>query len=381
MQNLITRNGIYYLVKQVNGRTVFKSLRTRTKKLAEQRLKLELGKIQAGQWDQVQAPQASTIAEVCKLYTTHTARAATARTNISALLKIVQESGAAADQEAARALPLDKLSREVLRDYITRASAELGTSEQDLHRARSIFSRIRHAKSVFSRKSLELYTDSGIHIPASVHTFIAYTPALQAPRIKYRRPPEPLISATVSHFRALWATDPDCAAVFVLAYDLGMRAAEIAAACFDWIEPDGFGGHLMRICTRQDFRPKRSHERTIPIAPDILAQLQRYRLHTGRARILPGPTARARYSLITRDFSFNMRALGWSRTTYPKAAHELRKLAGCRWFTLLGPTQAQKLLGHDSLTTTQDFYAEYSAHIQALPTDYSGRMQDEKASF
>jgi len=73
--------------------------------------------------------------------------------------------------------------------------------------------------------------------------------------------------------------------------------------------------------------------------------------------VLPGESAHARQALVQRQFAGWMRRIGWDRREYPKAAHELRKLCGSRWFTELGPAVAQEWLGHKSVATTCAHYA------------------------
>jgi hypothetical protein len=52
-----------------------------------------------------------------------------------------------------------------------------------------------------------------------------------------------------------------------------------------------------------------------------------------------------------------MRGIGWSRLKYPKAAHELRKLAGSMWYTKAGLQWAASWLG-DTPETVYHYYAD-----------------------
>lgn len=71
--------------------------------------------------------------------------------------------------------------------------------------------------------------------------------------------------------------------------------------------------------------------------------------------IIDAPHATGRYDAVNRDFSGWMRMNGWGE--YQKAAHELRKLAGSRWYTGLGAEYAAKYLG-DTIATVFAFYAD-----------------------
>jgi hypothetical protein len=62
-----------------------------------------------------------------------------------------------------------------------------------------------------------------------------------------------------------------------------------------------------------------------------------------------------------------MRSLGWDRSRWPKAAHELRKLYGSRIFSQLGQAHAQNYLGHASIETTCRYYAVLEAPMLFLP--------------
>jgi hypothetical protein len=52
-----------------------------------------------------------------------------------------------------------------------------------------------------------------------------------------------------------------------------------------------------------------------------------------------------------------MREIGWDKYTYPKAAHELRKLAGSMWYTKAGLEWAARWLG-DTAATVDHYYAD-----------------------
>jgi hypothetical protein len=52
-----------------------------------------------------------------------------------------------------------------------------------------------------------------------------------------------------------------------------------------------------------------------------------------------------------------MRKLGWDSKTYVKAAHELRKLAGSRWYTVASLEWAAKWLG-DTPAVVAHYYAD-----------------------
>ena len=158
---------------------------------------------------------------------------------------------------------------------------------------------------------------------------------------------------------ALWKYDPELYIAFGLCFHLGLRAGEAAAAQWAWIRTDGTRIDMEVIC-RSDWRPK-GGERTIPIHPELYSQLTK--LRTPDLYILAGGTPTARSRLIKRDLAKWMRGLGWSTQ---KAAHELRKWQGSRWYTERNAETAQYLLGHKDISTTCKWYADLARRPEPL---------------
>jgi integrase len=100
---------------------------------------------------------------------------------------------------------------------------------------------------------------------------------------------------------------------------------------------------------RQESSRKGSLPRAIPIPEKALAHLQAVR---DGEYLLPAATPSGRQELIDWTNAW-MRKQGWSFAEYSKGIHELRKLRGCEWFTLINPAYASKMLGHKSLLVTQ----------------------------
>ena len=85
--------------------------------------------------------------------------------------------------------------------------------------------------------------------------------------------------------------------------------------------------------------------------------------------VLAGGNPSAREDLVKRRFAKWMRDLGWDVEMFPKAAHELRKLIGSRWYTELGAEVAQSWLGHKDISTTCRFYTALDRQPDALPME------------
>jgi integrase len=113
----------------------------------------------------------------------------------------------------------------------------------------------------------------------------------------------------------------------------------------------------MRICRRPYWKgPKNLVNHSVPLSDHVWDGLQAVRAQDNDY-ILPGAHATARKKLINTDFAAWMRSVGWGRETYPKAAHELRKLAGSMWYTKAGLQWAAAWLG-DTAATVDHFYSD-----------------------
>ncbi len=100
----------------------------------------------------------------------------------------------------------------------------------------------------------------------------------------------------------------------------------------------------------------------MPIGAGLWENMQAFR-RADDPWILPGGNPTARRNLIERDLAAWIRGLGWDRQRFPKAAHELRKLAGARWYTDYGLQWAAEWLG-DNPDVVFKYYADVARHPQ-----------------
>ncbi len=103
-------------------------------------------------------------------------------------------------------------------------------------------------------------------------------------------------------------------------------------------------------------------------------------MRTASPFVLPGVTKTDRVDLIRYEFADWMRSIGWERETYSKAAHELRKLQGSRWFTEVSPVAAQAWLGHQSIETTCKYYAKLIEQPAPLPLAQAATNVDKTST-
>jgi integrase len=223
---------------------------------------------------------------------------------------------------------------------------------------RSVASNLRQARSVLRRALWEDYKQAGIRMPESVSSFIDQF-VTRVPKKRYEMPPATLYTPTIEAGRKLTGTR---GIIWTLAYDLGMRAGEIAAARWDWFEVDqtAAGPRVwMAIRRRADWAPKGTEGR-VPVFPGVWARLEALR-GAGSDYLVPGDTENAREDLVKRDFAEWMRGLGWETRM---CAHELRKLRGSWWFARYGIERAYEWLRHANMQTTLDSYAKLPRQVE-----------------
>jgi len=362
-QNIQKRGNVYYLRVQVQGRRIYRSLGTGNKQEAAQRARDMIRAAKAERFEALEGSKArSDFARLGELVAAYQAaaqvrgiRPRTINDYITTLYHIVKVgSGLQDPAQASTAI----LTPELVKVYVTNKLNEANGDPVAVKRARrSVVSALRQARALFSKWAVNSYSD--LNLP-DVQPFLA-AGDIKADRVLYRLPPKSLIDKTIMSGKLLYDTDPDLYPVFLLTYGLGMRAGEAVAATWSWIieTPDG---PRMEIIDRPGFKPK-GRDRKVPISQEVMKGLDSWLAECEPIKtpyILPGRSEAQRSNLIKRRFSAWMRGLGWSANKYPKAAHELRKYIGARWFTERGAEVAQAWLGHISIETTCRFYAVLS---------------------
>jgi integrase len=246
--------------------------------------------------------------------------------------------------------------------YLSGQIEKAGVDHMRRHRARvSAGSTLRQAKSLFAKWALAQYAQDRMSLPPSILQF-KETGSTTKPD-KYRLPPADLITTTLQAGESLKGTDPALYAGWILCYHAGLRVGEAMNARWSWLESRD-GVTSIRICRRPEWRgPKNLRDHSIPLSAGVLESLMV--LRGVSPFILPGETPTARHNLLNRRFAAWMRGIGWDRVTYPKAAHELRKLAGSYWFTKLGLQWSAEWLG-DSIQTVAHYYSACTAPRAAL---------------
>lgn len=217
---------------------------------------------------------------------------------------------------------------------------------------RTIASTLVQAKAIFGARAIKAYRDLRLpdlapfraagKLPVPVKTFRFPDPAVGLT--------EELVAKTKEAAKKL---EGDLRMTWLLCYELGLRAGEVAAARWNWFT-EGPDGIRLNILNRPEegFSPKHHRERVLPIHADLWKALQELKGKT--EYLIDMPTQTARENLVARDFAQWMTDLGW-RTE--KRAHELRRLRGSEWYQRMGAEVAQTWLGHKDISMTCRVYA------------------------
>jgi integrase len=265
------------------------------------------------------------------------------------------------EKDKALEMRLGILNGNLVKAYVRKKVEEVGNDFELQKRARvTATSTLTQARSVFAKWTRPYYQADDLVLPDLEEFKTAGTKERMK---KYELPPQALRDKTAAAALKLLEKRSPLYLVYELAYECGMRSGEIRSARWDWIEenrtPDGTVLHEMNIKTRPDWKgPKNLTRHRIPISAELLAELEDLRSDRPEDPfILPGGKDTARHDLIRRTFATWMRKLGWDSKTYVKAAHELRKLAGSRWYTMAGLEWAAKWLG-DTPAVVAHYYAD-----------------------
>ena len=338
--------------------TANRSLGTNVLSAAKERAKQILEPILAGRWrDAEKFKTKSDYATIEQLIARYVERAKerprTIQSNSNSLRLIVRAvHGGDPDEARASVLTGDLISKfEELRCRGIKDRQKLQTTRN------SIRSFVVQARAVVSPKKMKFYGD--LNLP-DLTSFRAES--IESPK---RSNPTPLNAAAIAAVNAaapaLAKKDPAVYVSHLLFSRLALRNIEQLHARWTWIV-DGSIGIIER--PEENFYPK-GNEGWVPIAPDVLAELKRFRDLSTNGYIVPGVTFTDRHEAIYRRHSAwaGQWIKGRSKTSY-----ELRRYAGSRIFDLGGTIiDVRDFLRHRDVQTTQRWYF-YRLDGRRLPT-------------
>jgi integrase len=262
-----------------------------------------------------------------------------------------------------------RLTRDVLQAYAARMMAVLTDSEDEvaLRRARvSVAGNVAQARSVVAEWTVDEYRRRGIALPALAEFRAVDVVTAEMPKYRLTEERVRLRLATEAAAATLQAARSPLFLVYVLAYFGGLRAGEIEQVRWTWLTRDAAGACWLVIPDAEANWTVKSKGGSVRLSVDVWEALQGYR---GESEyVLPGATPTKRDQVL-RNFSAWMRTVGWDRRRYSKTTHELRKLAGARWYTQHGLQIAAKWL-RDNPQTVFRFYADLDPAAHPEPEGF-----------
>ncbi len=352
-KNLQKRNGIYYFRQDLNGKDVWRSLRTTNPavaKAARDKILREAKGDREARLEAMSPRKVATLGDIERAYVERWSipdNRDTRRGNMNALLNLARRGLGLPSTQDEREVSLDRVTPGVImagrQNLIERADEEdYEARAQAMASANSLW---RKARAVFT------YEDAfaGMHLGDTV-------PALR--RVKHLKVQLKTYFApltTEEGDKLLGALDklrgerPGLYLAASLMLYCGCRNMEAAYAQREWIETEADGSRWLNITRRAYFKPKATL-RLVQIPPALADEL----LALGGSPWLctPDMTTTDRENLVLRDLNEWMRGVLPERTAY-----DLRKQFGSCIAVAEGLWAAQTALGHASITTTQRWYA------------------------
>ena len=328
--------------------TVHRSLRTNVIAAAKDRARLIIAPILNGQWETAEKLKSksgyTTIVKLIEAYQAHAEdRPTTIRNNSSALRLVVRTVHGSDPDVQSTSVLTGELIRQFERIRLTSAKTE---PERRRTRA-SVRSYVVQARSLVAPRKMRFYQDLRLPDLESFRKERVEMPKRSKPRALDTG----VIAAISAAAPKLAKADPAVYVAFLMFSRLGMRNVEIRNARWSWIET-GRIGIVER--PKENFYPKGS-EGWVPIAPDVLEELMRFRQLSYDDYIVPGVTATERKDAVDRRHSA---WVGQWIKDRSKTSYELRRYAGSLVYNATRDIlKVRDFLRHASVETTQQWYA------------------------
>jgi integrase len=327
---------------------VHRSLRTTAVGTAKVRAKMIIEPILNGQWETAERLKSrsgySTIGRIVERYQANAEdRPITVRNNISALRLLIRTLYPGDPDTQSSSVLTGDLIRKFERIRMTAVK-----SEPERRRTRaSIRSYVVQARSIVAPRKMRFYDDLALPDLSSFREEKVEMPKRSKPRALDTG----VIAAINAAAPKLALTDPAVYVAFLMFSRLGLRNVEIRNARWRWIE-NGRIGIIER--PEENFYPKGS-EGWVPIAPDVLKELMRFRSLSTDDYIVPGATATERQIAVDRRHS---KWVGQWIKDRSKTSYELRRYAGSLIYNATRDIlKVRDFLRHASVETTQQWYA------------------------
>jgi integrase len=270
-------------------------------------------------------------------------RPPTIRNNISALRMMVRTVHGGDPDLKSSAVLTGELIRQFERSRMIHAKTEAAR-----RRARaSVRSYVVQARSLVAPRKMRFYETISLPDLSSFRNERVEMPKRSKPRALDMG----VIAAINAAAPKLALTDPAVYVAFLMFSRLGLRNIEIRNARWSWIE-NGRIGIIER--PEENFYPKGS-EGWVPVAPDVLKELMKFRHLSTNDYIVPGITATDRKDAVDRRHSA---WVGQWIKDRSKTSYELRRYAGSLVYNKTRDIlKVRDFLRHASVETTQQWYA------------------------
>ena len=340
------------------ARVVHRSLRTTFIPAAKDRAKRIIEPILNGQWETAERLKSRssypTIGKVLERYQANAEdRPGTVRNNMSALRLLVRTVFPGSDPDSQNC---SVLTGELIRQF-ERIRMAAVKSELERRRTRaSVRSYVVQARSIVAPRKMRFYDDLILPDLSGFRNEKVEMPRRTRPRAL----DVGVIAAINAAAPKLAETDPAVYVAFLMFSRLGLRNVEIRNARWSWIHNSQIG-----IIDRpsEDFYPKGS-EGWVPIAPDVLQELMRFRDLSTDDYIVPGRTATERKDAVDRRHSAWVSQWIKDRS---KTSYELRRYAGSLVYNATRDIlKVRDFLRHASVETTQQWYAYLLEDVPAI---------------
>lgn len=350
-----TKGPLYFLVKR-QGKRIRRALDTCDLKEGQKRARLLLEMVKGEKWAELQGVKAragwASLPELFEVYLRAASIRSAAR-NVKMMKHLLRVAGknpnGFTDQLGAHTV------WEFQQAMVKAAGEDLRAQGRAAISANSI---VRQARSLFAAAVMPAYRD--LVLP-DLSGFLK-APKLREPAVQYVEPPAAVIETIGARYGELKATDPGAYAVFLLGAFLGLRNAEVKAAEWGWIEPDGAGVHWLRLATRPHWKTKTARARDVEMPVEILRELQELRgvkvegVEAEAAFLVPAHHATERGTRVFRRLNAWLRGCGLEVDAYPKGFYELRKHFLNRKAWELGSYRAARV-GGNSPRVVEKYYS------------------------
>ena len=337
--------------------TVHRSLRTNVIAAAKARAKLIIEPILNGQWETAEKLKSrtgyATIGDLIQRYQSNAEdRPSTIRNNSNALRLLIRTVHGGDPDQLSSAL----LTRDLIREFERLRRTTATTESARRHARASIRSYVVQARSVVAPRKMRFYED--VNLP-DLDGFRKESVEMPK-RSKPRALDIGVIAAINAAAPKLAEMDPAVYVAFIMFSRLGLRNVEIRNARWSWIH-NGRIGIIER--PEEDFYPKGS-EGWVPIAPDVLDEMTKFRHLSTNDFIVPGLTTTDRKDAVDRRHSA---WVGQWIKDRSKTSYELRRYAGSLVYnTTRDILKVRDFLRHASVETTQQWYAYLLGDVPSI---------------